>query len=302
VEASTTSIGSCYGFGIRSPLPFHYLREGDGPALGVSTGSAVEGDAGEVVYEWPPTPKFPMRGRLHRNGSGFLLWIDTWGWFVVDPDAPHVTVPEAANIVRREERLWSIPAMLCFLARGDTAVHAAAVEVDGKAIVLAAPGTFGKTTLAAAFHAAGHRLLSEDNTCLRITDAPQVIPGPAMLRLRPDVAAQLEIPGVSRVAETDDRVHLAVDPERRGDAAPVPLQAILLLGGSDDDIRLERADSGEAVRQLFALAFRLPTDADRRRCFQAIVDLVRAVPVWHLRRPFTYSALPATVAHAAAHA
>ena len=57
--------------------------------------------------------------------------------------------------------------MLCFRARGDTALHAAAVEVDGQAVVLGAPGTFGKTTLAAAFHAAGHRLLSEDTTCIR---------------------------------------------------------------------------------------------------------------------------------------
>ena len=296
MTASGTGIGTCYGFGVRSSLPFHYLREGDGPALDVSAPSAVDGDgeAGEVVFEWAPTPKFPLTGRLYRDGTDFRLWIETWGWFLVDTERMDVTIPDAENIVRREERLWSIPAMLCFLARGDTALHSAAVEVGGEAIVLAAPGTFGKTTLAAAFHVAGHRLLSEDNTCVR-TRTAEVIPGPAMLRLRPDVAAALEVPGTSRTAETDERVHLAIDPSRRGDCAPVPLRSVVLLRGTADEFRLERADAEVAVRDLFALAFRFPNDADRRRCFEAVADLARAVPVWNLWRPLTYAALPATV-------
>lgn len=288
------SIGSCYGFGIRSSVPLQFLRDGDGPALSVSAASVVDGTAGEVVFEWAPTPKFPLTGRLHRDGADFRLWIESWGWFLINTETPEVTIPEVAHAVRREERLWSIPAMLCFLARGDSALHAAAVEVDGEAIVLGAPGTFGKTTLAAGFHAAGHRLLSEDNTCLRTAQA-QVIPGPAMLRLRHDVAAAFDVPATTRIAETDDRVHLSVDPARRGDCAPVPLRAVVFLRGSAETFRLERADPGDAVRDLFALAFRFPDDADRRRCFEAVADVARAVPVWNLWRPLTIADLPDTV-------
>lgn len=302
MAARPTSVGTCFGFGVRSSLPFHYLRSGDGPPLGVSAPSAARADAGEVIFEWTPSAKFPLTGRLHLHDGTYRLWIETWGWFVIDPRVPEVTLPETDNLVRREERLWSIPAMLCFLARGDTALHSAAVEVDGEAIVLAAPGTFGKTTLAAAFHAAGHRLLSEDNTCVRTTDPPHVIPGPAVLRLRPDVAGALEVPDTTRVAHSEDRVHLAIDPARRGDCSPVPLRSIVLLRGAADEFRLERADARDAVRDLFALAFRFPDEADRRRCFGAVADLARAVPVWNLRRPLTYEALPATVAQILAHA
>ncbi len=302
METSPASIGTCFGFGVRASLPFNYLRGGDGPPLSVSVDSAIEGDPGETVFEWAPTARFPHRGRLHRDGSRFRLWIDTWGSFVIDPDGSAVTVPDTTEIVRREERLWSIPAMLCFRARGDTPLHAAAVQIADEAVLLAAPGTFGKTTLAAGCHAAGHRVLSEDNTCVRTAGELGVIPGPAMLRMRPDVAAALDIPGTSQVAVSEDRVHLAVTPELRGDCAPVPLRAIVLLRGSAETIRLERADPSGAVRDLFALAFRLPADEDRRRCFEAVAAMVRQVPVWNLWRPLTLRDLPATVEHVAAHA
>ena len=296
--------GTCFGFAVRSQLPFHYLRAGDGQPLDVSAPSVVEdGDRGEVLLEWTPSSRFPLAGRLVRAAPGFRLWVDTWGWFVIDPETPRVTVPDTLNVVRREERLWSIPAMLCFLARGDTALHAAAVEVDGQAVVLGAPGTFGKTTLAAAFHAAGHRLLSEDTTCVRVGEAPSVVPGPAMLRLRHDVAEQLEITRAAAVGTVDDdRVHLALDPDGRGDCSPLPLRAIVLLHRVADDFRIEPTPPAQAVRDLWALGFLLPTDSDRRRCFTAIADIARSVPVWNLQRPLTMRALPATVDFIAKHA
>ncbi|MDP8908470.1 MAG: hypothetical protein M3N47_04975 [Chloroflexota bacterium] len=298
------SPGTCFGFAVRSSLPFHYLRTGAGQPLEVSAPAvAPQGDAGELLFEWAPSSRFPLAGRLIRADPGFRLWVDTWGWFLVDPGAPRVTLPETLNIVRREERLWSIPAILCFLARGDAALHAAAVEVDGKAVVLAAPGSFGKTTLAAAFHSAGYRLLSEDTTCIRTQDPPLVVPGPAMLRLRHDVAAQLEVPNATPVGNIeDDRVHLALDAAVRGDGSPVALGAVVLLRQAHHGLRIERVASAQAVRDLWSLSFRLPTDDDRARCFAAVADLARAIPVWNLYRPLTMRDLPATVDFVARHA
>lgn len=301
------SAGTCFGFAVRSALPFHYLREGGGDPLDVVSGAGAgdHGDRGngELLLEWTPSPRFPLAGRLVRAEPGFRLWVDTWGWFLVDPQARRVSMPETDNVVRREERLWSIPAMLCLLARGDSPLHAAAVEIDGHAVVLAAPGTHGKTTLAAALHAAGHRLLSEDTTCVRVAEAAAVVPGPAMLRLRHDVARHVAVPNAVAVGSVqDDRVHLALDPAVRGDCAAVPLHAIVLLRRSDEQPRIERATPAEAVRDLWALSFRLPTDEDRERCFAAVTDIARTVPIWNLHRPLRFSDLPATVALVAAHA
>lgn len=290
------TVGTCFGFAVRSPLPFHYLRAGEGEPLDVSAPSAAPDDGkGELILEWTPTPTFPFEGRLYRGDPGFRLWTAGSGWFLIDDRTPSVTLPDASDIVRREERLWSIPAILCLRARGDIALHAAAVEVDGEALVLGAPRTFGKTTLAAAFHSAGHRLLAEDVSCLRISGRTLVIPGPAMLRLRHDVAEQLEIPNARPIGEVDDRVHLAVDTADRGDCLPVPVRAVILLRHADHGFRLERVPPPQAVRDIWTLSFRLAANDERARSFAEAADLARSVPVWNLYRPLQLRDLAATV-------
>ena len=60
-------------------------------------------------------------------------------------------------------------------------------------------------------------------------------------------------------------------------------------------MRLEPAAPADAVRDLWSLSFRLPTEAEVARSFMAITDLVRSVPVWNLHRPLTIRDLPAAV-------
>src|SRR5438034_1082947 len=128
---------------------------------------------------------------LHSGGAGggaaHRMWTDLEGWFEIDAANRSVTVPPCSDPVRREERFWGVPVSLCYLLRGDVGIHAAAVEVEGAGVLLAAPGRSGKTTLAGAFLAAGHRLLSEDLSCCRSSPVPLLLPGPAMLRVRRDV-------------------------------------------------------------------------------------------------------------------
>lgn len=290
------SAGTCFGFAVHSSLPFAYLREGPGEPMEVSTSSVQDHHVdGAPIMAWTPTTDLPLEGRLYRAGQGFRLWIADAGWFTIDTEAPAITLPETADVIRREERLWSIPAMLCFLARGDVPLHAAAVEVNGGAVVLAAPRAHGKTTLAAALHSAGHRLLSEDVTCVRPGKVPMIIPGPAMLRVRRDVAERLVIRNASPVGVPDDRVHFAVDQAARGDCRPVPLRAIFLLRSADDGVRVEAVPWSEAVRELWPLSSRFPTRNGHAQCFQDLVDIAGRVPVWNLHRPLTFEALPTTV-------
>src|SRR4029450_8669179 len=110
---------------------------------------------------------------------------------------------------------------LSFLSRGDISLHAAAVEVGNGAVILGAPSRFGKTTLAYAFQQAGHRVLSEDLVCCRPSTC-DVIPGPALLRLRPDVYRSNLPDGLFVAAERPDRYFVGFSPEKAGSGAPVP--------------------------------------------------------------------------------
>ncbi|HET9213777.1 MAG TPA: hypothetical protein VFN93_03410 [Gaiellaceae bacterium] len=295
--------GSCYGFQPVSDLDFEYLRGGGGEPLAVEEHEVPEDANGVLLTEWTPIPGRRVWARLYADGQGYRLWVEGFGSFGVDPRAPRVKLPRGTeNGVRREERLWGVPAMLCFLERGDLPLHAASVDVGGEAVLLAAPGYFGKTTLAAGFEAAGYRVLSEDVSCIRFSPEPSVVPGPAMLRVRRDVAHRLVLPGAREVASSDNRVHFSLDPDRRGDSRPVPLRAVVLLRGADDGIALDRVPAAEALRDLWPLSFRLPTVEDRARCFDGIARLAAGVRLWNLLRPLRLPDLGRVVERIAADA
>lgn len=281
-EAGPVCRGTCYGYSIHSEREFEYLREGSGQPLLIETGKASRHPPGELLREWVP-PLFPTHVRLHADGDGYRLWIDDAGWFGVEPEKARLTVPADADPLRTEERLWGLPILLCFLERGDVPLHAACVEVDGRALLLAAPRGFGKTTLAAAFAEAGHRVLAEDLTCLRPGGTPAVIPGPAMLRVRADLADRFAAHSGRELRRDDERSHLRPGTDG-GTCDPVPVAGAALLNEADTAPRLERVSGAEATRNLWAVSFNLPTDEDRARCFRDVSELASAVPAWRLER------------------
>jgi hypothetical protein len=300
--------GTCFGYAVRSSMDFEYLRGGGaGDVLEIRPGSQDgPGPDGRLLVEWKPLPGKPfLDARLYGDGSCYRLWINGagGGWFEIRPEGPStIGVPPTGDCVRREERIWGVPAMLCFLARGDLPLHAAAVEVNGAAVLLAAPSQFGKTTLAAAFAAHGHRVLSEDLCCLRVGASLSVLPGPAMLRLRHDVAAGLGFDNWPVIGRDADRVHVALPDATRGSCEPVPVRAAVFLRETSVGLELTRMGPAEVLPDLWALSFRLPTHADRLRCFEGIVRLADEVPVWNLARPVRFDALTATVERVVAHA
>jgi hypothetical protein len=284
-----TSRGACYGFEVRSTLPFAYLRDGPGDPLEVVAAEHDgHGPGDRRMLHWQPTAGQGQTAELWSNGRSFRLRIADAGWFSVEPAERRIEVPPAGGL-RTEERLWGIPALLCFQARGDLPLHAAAVETGSGAVLVAAPGTFGKTTLAAGFHRAGCRVLSEDTSCVRLGETVAVVPGPTMLRVRRDVAARLDLPRARRLTEDLDRVHYAL--EAPGDSTPVPLRAVVFLSESGGGAALERVELHEAIRDLWALSFRLPTEEDVGTSFAGVTDLASTVPAFRLRRPLALERL-----------
>lgn len=290
------SSGTCFGYAISSPLGFGYLRDGDGTRLDIDCAEEERAKpTGTPLVEWPARAGQPFAARLDQEAAAYTLWIDQVAWFRIDPRQPAIQVSPSFRASARESSLWGIPMALCFMGRGDLGLHAAAVEVNDSAVLLAGPGHFGKTTLAAAFFQAGHRLLSEDISCCRLSPEPAVIPGPALLRLRRDSYAELGLPGTMVVREDPDRVHLAVDRSLRGTSEPVPLKAIVFLHPTDGPVRLERADALASLPDLWSVSLRFPTDVDSARCFADISTLTTRVASWHLFRPNGFGALPAVV-------
>ncbi len=286
---------SCYGFSLKSEIDLRFTR----PGASSDELTVVEMRGDEPHHDEPHlldwlTPN-GVAGRLFGGGHIYDFWADGVGWYRIAPAERTIEVPFSDQQVRREVHLWGVPMMVTFTRQGGLSLHGAAVERGGRAVIIAAPGFHGKTTLALALHAAGCRLLTEDIARVQTDPEPLVLPGPAVVRMRTD--ALREVPeGMTPVASTTTRVNLEIHADRRGDAAPVPLAAIVLLRiGHDDRIAMEGAPSTVALRDLWALSFRIPEAEDRRRAFQQLGDLVAAVPVYNFTRPLTFETLPEVV-------
>lgn len=290
---------SAFGFTVRGPSSLRFLRSGGGvETLEIIAARAPRQRPDTTpLADWTlPGAGHQVRGTLYERPSGFEFWVSDAGAYHVDPDRRQIEIPEGSDDVVREQRLWGIPSILCFLHRGDVPLHAAAVEVDGRAVVLAAPGRHGKTTLALSLHRHGYRVLSEDLSCCRAGEVPELVPGPALLRVRPDVYDGDPPPGTELVRRQPDRVYLALGPERRGTSAPVTIAAIVFLRASADDVSLERVPAPVALADLWSLSFRLPTDGAQARAFQQLARLASKTPTWNLYRPIRLADLDETVA------
>lgn len=288
------SAGVCLGYTIESQLQFSFLRPGQGNRrLRVREWRPVgpSPDA-ELMVRWRERSDRPFHGSVHREHDGALV-VETSdaGWFRIDAESGVVEVEEGLDPVAREVRLWTTPMLLLTTIAGATPLHAACVEIDGRAVAICGPGGQGKTTLAAALSGRGHRLMAEDITV--VDGAPPLArAGPDLLRLRRPSVPQVDLgEGATVVAETHNRLFINTgSPESHS----APLAAVLMLKDAE---RFELVPRDDATRlaDLWQVSFHLPSFEDRRRSFQAITSLANTVPLYDLRRPREWEQLVPSV-------
>jgi hypothetical protein len=305
------SAPSAFGFQVRTRQPLRFTRAGGGAEpleIEVARASAPAPlPAGPPLAEWTMAGAAgDVQAALYRVEGGFEYRASDVGAYRIDPERGRIEIPPCEDEIVREQRLWGVPSTLCYMRRGDLSLHAAAVEVPAGAVVLAGPGRYGKTTLALAFHRHGFRVLSEDLTCCRAGGGapPAILPGPALLRVRPDIydGQGPPPPGTHVVLARPDRVYLGFDEGRKGGSGPVPIAAVVFLRESAGEVRLERVPAPVAIADLWALNFRLPTSEGRARSFQHLTQLAAALPTWNLHRPMSLASLEETVAEVVRHA
>lgn len=157
--------------------------------------------------------------------------------------------------------------------RGKVVLHASAVAVGSRALVVLGPSGAGKSTLAASLVSLGHRLVTDDLLPLT-ADARSVYgePGYGRIRLWADSARSLapDNTDLPRVSPAWDKKY--IDPGAMGSGLveqPIPISAIYLLREREaglDSVVTEPISPREAVVQLLANTFAAPlVPPDMRR-------------------------------------
>lgn len=287
---------SSHGFDIIADLTLYGMRLGaQRDVLQVRAGAVDPQASGTEVGRWPAIPgKRSEVEIIELEPSRHRVRIGDMARFDVNVASRDVVAEYAPGLPQMLQTtlLMSSPMALSISHRGNLAVHAGAVQVGGKGALLAASGTGGKTTLAAGFHIAKHRSLSDD--LVSVDPAGWIDPAPALLRLRSDSATHLSprLIDADLHLEDGDKCFYEISPERRGDGAPIPAAAIVFLAWSEDGtVTIDPVAASTAVQALWPLTFYLSSRPGPAESFARLAALVDAVPAFVIRRPRDFARL-----------
>jgi hypothetical protein len=223
-------------------------------------------------------------------------------------------IPEAATYLIQEGReviiapkddaspaeiqTFLVSVVLAILAhqRGLFPLHAAAVSVDGAAVLLAGPSHTGKSTLAAAFARRGHAVLADDVSVVEIsaTQAPVLHPSVPTVRLWRDSVEALDVSCVSLAHNRrgQEKYHVPFAAAGTPVLPRVPLRMIYLLGapaGQDPEAvtPLPVGDGAAALETLVCQRRHVAAGGREADLLKAAVRIAATVPIrrldWHMR-------------------
>ena len=187
--------------------------------------------------------------------------------------------------------------------RGYLPLHASTIEIGGRGYAFMGPSGSGKSTFAAAFHDEGYRVIADDVCVVGFDDDGLAIAytGVPRLRLWEDaLAASGRSAGDYQVSYAGDEQFRKFDvPTNKEALQPVPLAAIVELA-SGDEVDCQELSGVEAVETLFANTYRgsfIASAGEPAAHWRACMQLVAAVPIFRLHRPFRLDALSQIIAH-----
>jgi hypothetical protein len=204
------------------------------------------------------------------HGEGRRVWARWQPPYVLDDVATYFVGPILGTVLRLQ---------------GRSLLHASAVGVDGRAVLLLGAAGAGKSTLTAALASRGASILADDVVAVT-ADGRATGGGSTRLRLWDDVGRHVygreDLP---RLCPSWDKRYVEYEPP----AEPIPVGAVYVGQGEPGPLRIEPLAAGKAVIALLANgyprpAYRLP-DACHQRQLEVLAALAGRVPVRAVRHP-----------------
>jgi hypothetical protein len=235
------------------------------------------------------------------DGSAYVRWEDV-GEVLISKDGRSIACRPFREADSESFDVYLLGQALSFalVKGGFEPVHATAVVVEDQALAFLGDCGLGKSTLAASFLQAGHRLLTDDLLLLQPTTRGILAhPGPARIKLFPGMARRLLGEGSSGVPMNPKTQKLIIrlsDECMCADAAP--LAAIYVLAPPHEaaagGIRIATVSRREAFVMLLGSVFNyVISDPERlRRQFDSMQALANTTIVRRICYPRSLEFLP----------
>jgi hypothetical protein len=246
---------------------------------------------------------------LHRVDGRLILVIPTVAKFLITAGADIAVQPEP-GAPERNVRLYLLGSAFGAMLhqRGILPLHANVVEVHGKTVAFMGKSGAGKSTLAAWFYDHGYRVLADDVCVVRFDADGRAVAAPGLprLRLSPE-AVQITgrlIDGLASSFEGDPLYEkFDVPIAKTGIAPTLPIAAVYLLERGEE-LSIEPLAGLAAAEAIFANTYRgefVSVAGRHQEHWATCMRLIRSIPVYRLRRPWTLVGrgeyMPALLAH-----
>jgi hypothetical protein len=285
-------MASVFGYEIDSEIPLGRLRAAPGPrgTIRVARGDPgmLDEPAEVIAFDAMPLPggdgdAIFIIGRVPR---GHLVACSVTGAYRFADGANTVEVDPSGRPEAWEHRLLAVILPLMLSVRGDLALHAAVIEIEGKAALLCGPPGRGKSTLALTFANLCHRVLSEDGAVLDREGGPWMVwPAAAGARIHtrgagaPQPKVIHELPG--------------------GEPQPIAPGALVLLDERGGSGRVEAVERPHALVSASAHLMYAGGRDSAARPFAALASLLGTVPAFRVSMPDDLDRLPEAAARLA---
>jgi hypothetical protein len=224
------------------------------------------------------------------EGQFFQLAYSDGACFVVNQAATHIWGTAGEFLTMEDLSTYFLGPIMGFILRkrGTTALHASAVCMDDKAIVLTGEAGAGKSTTAAALALRGAAVLCEDIAAVKQRDgAFSIEPGYPRVCLWPSSVEMLmgRADALPRLTPNWDKCYLPLlGPLARHETMKRPLGAVYILAAREtaaDGPRIEVVSNREVLLELVQNTY-MNWLLDRRQRaaeFELLTHLVSRIPV-----------------------
>jgi len=211
--------------------------------------------------------------------------------FLIDNDGTRIWATWPSETLTLEDTATYLlgPVMgFVLLLRGFVSLHACAIAVDDRAVVISGPAGSGKSTTAAVFAEQGYRILAEDVVTLRDLGAEFLVqPAYPSIRLWPASVEALygAADKLPKLTPTWDKCYLDLTQDKyEFQHEPLPLAAIYVLAERSDDSAapfVEDLALAEGLMSLVANTYAtyLMDKKMRAREFEILQRVLNSVPV-----------------------
>lgn len=294
-----------YGMSLHSGIPLVLPEHGYGGLGQIELCAAPASCFSEAVRSLraqPPSDSFYQFAGT-RDGSSYVRWEGV-GEFLISPDGGRIASRQfdAADAESFQVYLLGQALSFALVKKGFEPLHATTVVVNGEAVVLLGNSGFGKSSLAACFLAAGHRVLTDD---LLVCNRRATDSGPTPVRrgseLFPRLARRFLGHAANGVAMNSGTKKLILPLEPvHSCAVPVPLRAIYALIAPREvsrkqSIRIAALPPRESFMAVVQNTFnsRIVHSARLERQFRQTARVVGTMPVKKVSYPRVLGQLPA---------